>query len=170
MRNSSKRWLMSMLKTSGSQRRYVQNGNAADERHVKGKTCFDNLPKHESVKSTLKFYNGKINTGPLVKFLRNNIGADWDEVYSEVIARIPSKLLDYKEMIFWFVADKVDVVDGKLWNRKTQKFIWTDGPYILRHHTEMNLNPEFREFYVDSDTNILKHIPQKSFKKISVRQ
>ena len=170
MEKHAKRWLISRLKTSGSKRKYVQNGNAAEERHLKRALPFDELPNREPIKTTQKVYNGKINLGPLVKFLRNKIGEDWDEVYSEVIARIPTALLDYREVVFWFVADKVTFVDGRIWNRETQKFLWTDGPYILRHYSEMQLNPEFREFYVDPVTNKLAHIPQRSFKKISVRQ
>jgi hypothetical protein len=166
----SKRWLMSRLKTSGSKRKYVQNGSVAEERNVKKKLPFDELPNRESIKTTQKIYNGKLNLGPLVKFLRSKVGENWDEVYSEIIARIPTALLDYRKVIFWFVADKVEFVNGGLWNKETQKFIWTDGPYVLRHISAIQLSPECREFYVDPDTNKLRHIPQRSFKKISVRQ
>lgn len=158
-----------MMKTSGSKRKYVQNGNFADERNTKARLNLEELPHHESIKTTSQFYNGKINYGLLVRFLRGKIGEDWDEVYSEIINRIPVALLDYKEMIFWFVADKIEFVDGRIWNKKTKKFIWTDGPYILRHYSEMHLDPEFKEFYVDPTINRLEHIPQRSFKRISVR-
>lgn len=170
MREHNKRWLLSRMKTSGSRRKYVQNGRFADDRHKKTKPCLDELPRFESVKSTRKFYNGKINYGLLVRFLRGNIGNDWDEVYSEIISRIPVALLDYKEMIFWFVADKVSIVDEQLWNTKTQKFIWESGPYVLKHYSEIALSLEFREFYVHPATNKLMHIPQRSFKRINIQQ
>jgi hypothetical protein len=158
---------MSMLKTSGSKRKYIQNGSVAEERHIKGKLNFDDLPKYESIKSTQKVYNGKLNLGPLVKFLRNKIGEDWNEVYSEIIARIPAALLDYREVVFWFVADKVQITDRGIWNKETQKFLWQEELLIQSHIAEIRLNPEFREFYVDPNTNKLKHIPQRSFKRIN---
>ena len=64
------------------------------------------MPNLESIGSTRKLYNGKLNYGLLVRFLHGQIGNNWDKVYSEIIGRIPTKLLDYKEIIFWFVADK----------------------------------------------------------------
>jgi hypothetical protein len=166
----SKRWLMSRLKTSGSKRKYIQNGSVAEERHSKRKLPFDELPNREPIKTTQKIYNGKLNLGPLVKFLRSKVGENWDEVYSEIIARIPTALLDYRKIIFWFVEDKVKFVDGRVWNTETQKFIWTDGAYVLRHYSEIHLSPEFREFYVDPNTNELMRIPQRSFKRISVHR
>jgi len=84
MREHKKRWLISMMKTSGSKRQRVINGRYADERHVQGNFDFENLPQHESIKSTQKFYNGKINYGLLVRFLRGQVGNDWNEVYSEI--------------------------------------------------------------------------------------
>ena len=107
MREHNKRWLLSMMKTSGSKRKYVRNGRFADERHAKVKMDLEELPHHESIKSTCHFYNGKINYGLVVRFLRGKIGENWDDVYSEIINRIPLAIRDYKEMIFWFVADKV---------------------------------------------------------------
>ena len=59
------------------------------------------------------------NYGLLVRFLRGQVGNDWDEIYSEIVSRIPKKLLDYEEMVFWFVADKVEFVDGRPWNKKS---------------------------------------------------
>ena len=91
-------------------------------------------------------------------------------VYSEIISRIPSKLLDYKEVIFRLVADKVEIIDGRPWNKKTQQFIWTGGPIESIHHTEIKRQPELREFYVDPDTNKLARIQQKSFKKLIKRK
>jgi len=170
MREHNKRWLLSVMKTSGSKRRNVLNGRYADERHFKNKVYLDDLPQHESIKSTKKFYNGKINYGLLVRFLRKQIGNDWDNIYSEIIGRIPTKLLDYREMIFWFVADKVEFVDGKPWNKKTQQFIWTGETLEPIYFKNKKAIPQFIEFYVHPYTNELVHIPQKSFKKITKKK
>jgi len=155
-----------MMKTSGSKRKYVANGSYAEERHLQNKTELEELPQHERIKSTQKFYNGKVNYGLLVRFLRGQVGNDWNEVYSEIISRIPTKLLDYKEMVYWFVADQVEIIDGRPWNKKSQRFIWTGEDYEAVHHKKYKEQPEFMEFYVDPDTNKLVHI-EKAFKKPS---
>jgi hypothetical protein len=151
MRSENKRWLLSAMKTSGSRRARIMNGRFADERNTKKYSNFENLPQRESIKSTTKFYNGKINYGLLVRFLRGQVGNDWDDVYSEIISRIPSKLLDYREMIFWFVADKVEYTDNGLWNKRSSTIIWTSGPY--------DFSQEKKEFFVNPITNKLERIP-----------
>jgi len=125
----------------------------------------ETLPIAESVKSSYKFYNGKINYGILVRFLRGQIGKDWNDVYSEIINRIPAKLLSYKEMIFWFVANDVEITVEGLWNRKSQKYIWTDGLFESKDISDRWHHLQFIEFYVDPETNSLMHIPQKSVPK-----
>lgn len=154
------------MKTSGSKRERVRNGRYADERHLQKTKDFDELPTHESIKTTAKFGNGKINYGLLVRFLRNQVGKDWDEVYSEILSRNPSKLLDYKDMIFWFVADKIEIIDGRPWNKKTQQFLWTGEDFGSVHYTEVKQSPEMREFYVDPETNRLVRIEQKAWKRV----
>ncbi len=124
----------------------------------------EELPAHESIKSTFKFYDNKINFSLLVRFLRNQIGHDWDDVHAEIISRIPTKLLDYNEMIYWFVADKVEIMDGRLWNKKTQKFIWNGDSVESKPYEQSMDMPEWKEFYVDPATNKLMHIQQKSIK------
>jgi len=169
MREDNKRWLISKMKTSGSKRDHLVNGSYADQRNVKTDIEFEDLPTHESVKQTVKFLNGKINYGLLVRFLRGNIGNDWDLVHSEILARIPVKLMDYKYVIFWFVADKVEIVNGKPWNKKTQQFIWTKGEFASPHFDNLKQSPELREFYVEPETNVLIHVPQLNFKKVFTR-
>jgi len=164
MEKHSKRWLMSRMKTSGSKRRYVGSFRYADERHEWKDADIETLPLGQSVKSSNKFYNGKINYGILVRFLRGRIGNDWDAVYSEIIRRIPTRLLEHKEMVFWFVANEVEVIDGRLWDRKKQKFIWNEK---LRQEGQTGKywsDSVQYEFYVDPTTNLLQHIQQKSYK------
>lgn len=144
-----------MMKTSGSKRKHIINGNYSEDRNIKQKIDIEDLPVRERIKNTHEFYNGKINYGLLVRFLRNQTGKNWDDVYSETISRIPTKLLDYKEMVFWFVADKVEIIDGKIWNKRTNRFIWT--PEI----TENGLAFEKKEFYVNPESNTLIRIECK---------
>lgn len=159
MKEHNKRWLISRMKTSGSKRRYLVNGRFSDERNTKKYQDFENLPNHENIRTTWKLYNGKLNYGLLVRFLRGQVGKSWDDVYSEVVSRIPTKLLDHKEIVFWFVADKIEIIDNKPFNKKTNKFIWTpdQGDYQLGFDTS--------EFYVDPLTNKLFKVEDRATKR-----
>lgn len=157
------------MKTSGSKRERVDNGRYADKRHLQDNFNLEDLLQHESIKSTKKFYNGKINYGLLVRFLRGQVGNDWDNVYSAIISRIPSKLLDYREMVFWFVADKVEFIDGRPWNKKSQQFIWTGETFGPIYADTIKTAPQFIEFYVHPETNQLVRIEQKAYKRVAKR-
>lgn len=159
MKEDNKRWLISKLKTSGSKRRYVVNGSFSEERNTKKYQDIENLPNHESIGSTWKIYNGKLNYGLLVRFLRGQVGNDWDGVYSEILSRIPTKLLDYKEIVFWFVADKIELIDGNPYNRKSNKFIWTP------EQGEYNFSFDNSDFYVCPLTNKLLRVEDKPSKR-----
>lgn len=140
------------MKSSGSRRRYLINDRYADERRMgKKNTPLDMLPQRESIKSTRQVYNGKINFGLLVRFLRGQAGRDWNEVHAEIISRIPTQLLDYKGIIFRFVADQVEINGTEIWNKRTQRTIWRGGPFYA--------SKEVTEFYVDPVTNILIRLP-----------
>ena len=167
MREHNKRWLISKLKTSGSKRDHLLNGSFADERNTKKFADIENLPSHESIKKTGDFYNGKINTELLVRFLRGQIGNDWDNVHSEIINRIPAKLLDYKEIALWYVSDKVELKEGRLWDRRKQKFIYDGGEYKHTHFSERILAEHITEFYVDPETHKLMQIQHKALLKKS---
>jgi len=157
MREHNKRWLLSVMKTSGSKRKYVDNGRFADERNTKIYQDLENLPQHESIGSTRKFY-GKMNIGLLVRFLRGQVGNDWDEVYSEIIARIPTKLLPHKDIVYRLVADKIKLVDGKLYNAETNKFLITP-------EVEFSNSYDFHEFYVHPETNLLMRTDDRPSKR-----
>jgi len=154
------------MKTSGSKRDHIVNGSFAEERNTKKYADIENLPVHESIKKTREFYNSKINTDLLVRFLRGQIGNDWDAVHSEIIARIPARLLDYKEIALWYVADKIEIKEGRLWNKRSQKYIYVGGEYEHTHFSERALAEQIIEFYVDPESNKLMHIPHKAFKRI----
>ena len=151
MKEAGNRWLISRMKTSGSRKRYVVNGSYSNERNTKKRVDMEHLPRQEAFKTSSQFYNGKINYGLLVRFLRTQAGNDCDKVYSEIIRRIPTRLLNRKEMVYWFVADKVEWIEGKIWNKKTQKFIATEATW--------SPDTERRQFYVCPDTNQLIRIP-----------
>lgn len=156
MKKHNKRWLISRLKTSGSKRRFLENGKYSEERNSKKSEDLEYLPQKESIKKTHHVYNGKINYGLLVRFLRGQVGNNWDDVYSEIISRIPTKLLDFKDIVFWFVADKVELVDGKPYNKQDNLFVWTP------EQGEDNVDCDFREFYVDPTTNQLMRVQDKA--------
>jgi hypothetical protein len=164
MREHNKRWLISKMKTSGSKRDHLGNGSFAEERNTKKYADIENLPSHESIKKTGEFYNGKINTGLLVRFLRGQIGNDWDTVHSEIIARIPARLLDYKEIALWYVSDKVELKEGKLWDLREQKFIYMGGERMHTSPHAKSLAEHTTEFYVDPETNKLMQIQYKKNK------
>ena len=159
MKEHNKRWLISKMKTSGSKRERVINGSFSEERNTKKYKDIENLSSHESIKTTWKIYNGKLNYGLLVRFLRGQVGKDWNEVYSEILSRIPTKLLDYKEIVFWFVADKIEIVDGKPYNKVSNKFIWTP------EQGEYNFDFDNSDFYVCPLTNKLLRVEDKPSKR-----
>ena len=152
---SSKKWLISRLKTSGSKRERVDSYDYSDTRNTKAKSNIENLPSHESMSKNFQFYNGKINTDLLKRFLRTRINQNWDSVYSEVIERIPTKLQDYKYCVYWYVADKVEIRNEQIWNLKDNSFIPTNNEELYSHWSK---NFRHMEFYVDPDTNELIRI------------
>lgn len=149
----SKRWLLSMMKTSGSYRKHTMSGDFSDERNTKRfKQDDEDLPTHESYRKTHNFYNGKIKTDLLKRFLYGQVGKDWNEVYSEIISRIPTKLLDYKDCVYWYVAHKVEMRDGLPYDKEEHQFIWTpEQGEFFKSSVQMT-------FYVHPETNILTKI------------
>ena len=89
------------MKTSGSKRERVGSFDYSDTRNSKSKIKIEDLPIYESMSKNLQFYNGKINTDLLKRFLRTRVGQKWDDIYSEIIERIPTKLQDYKYCVYW---------------------------------------------------------------------
>ena len=157
----SKKWLISRLKTSGSKRRYVDDGDYADERNSKKRKDWENLPGREAMGKSYKFYNGKINYGLLVRFLRGKIGEDWDAVHAEIIERIPSDLSEYRECVQWFVSDLVEEREGGLWDKRDRGFIRTP-------EADKNLmwsEYAYKEFYVHPQTNQLCRVEKSSNRK-----
>lgn len=150
----SKKWLVSRMKTSGSKRRYVGSFDYSDSRNSRRKQDIEELPTRESMSKNFQFYNGKINTDLLKRFLRTKVGENWDDVYSEVIERIPSRLQGFKYCIYWYVADKVEIKEGTIWNLRDNHFIDLD----TSDHYSFKMNYRYMEFYVDPKTNKLVRI------------
>lgn len=152
-KNHNKKWLITRLKTSGSKRRYVIDGDYSDTRNSKKNKDWDNLPSHEGMGKSFKFFNNKINYGLLVRFLRGKAGCDWDEVSQEIGERIPTDLLEYKDCVKWFVADLIENREDGLWDKREQKYLRLDP----NEPFDWNLYIS-KEFYVDPETNSLVRI------------
>ncbi|PQJ15772.1 hypothetical protein [Aureicoccus marinus] len=151
----NKRWLISRLKTSGSKRRYVNDGDYSDTRNTKKNknTNWDELPTFEGMGQSFKFFNSKINYGLLIRFLRGKNGSNWNDVQKEVSERIPSNLSEYKDCLKWFVADLIEKREDGLWDKREQKYLLLNPnePYDWNIHIS-------KEFYVDPDSNELVKI------------
>lgn len=161
MKEHNKRWLMSKLKSSGSRKRYLTNGSFSDDRNTKKYQNIENLPQYESIESTWKLYNGKINYGPLIRFLRTQVGNDWDDVYAEIIARIPTKIMYNKDVIFRLVATNVAIIDNKPFNQTSNQFIWTP------EQGTFNFNDfDMVDFYIEPSTNKLQKVADKPKKRV----
>lgn len=159
---SSKKWLISRLKTSGSKRSRVWSPDYADTRNTHKDTAENDLPFHESMSKSTEFYNGKINSDLLKRFLNTQVGKDWDDVYAEILERIPTKLWQYKDCIYWYVADKVEVRGNELWDLSNQKFIEIDTDQVYQFKSGYSTV----DFYVDPQSNKLVKIGDfKSSKK-----
>jgi len=149
-KNYNKKWLIVRLKTSGSKRRHVIDGDYADTRNSKRNREWENLPTYEGMGKSFKFFNSKINYGLLIRFLRGKVGNDWDDIYDEILQRIPTDLLDYKDCVQWFVADLVERRDEGLWDKREQKYLRLAEDDVY----DWNLYVT-KEFYVDPDSNQL---------------
>ena len=158
-KSHTKKWLITRLKTSGSKRKYVNDGDYSESRNSKKNNDWDNLPTHEGMGQSFKFFNSKINYGLLVRFLRGKNGKNWDDVQKEIHERIPSNLLEYKDCVNWFVADLIEKREDGYWDKREQKYLLLNHnePYDWDIHTT-------KEFYVEPETNILiriKDFPSK---------
>lgn len=149
----NKRWLISRLKTSGSKRKYVIDGDYSENRNSKKNKNWDDLPNFEGMGQSFKFFNNKVNYGLLIRFLRGKNGTNWNVVQKEVSERIPSNLNEYKDCLKWFVADLIEKRENELWDKREQKYLRLNPnePYDFNIHTS-------KEFYVDPDSNLLVKI------------
>lgn len=146
-RNNSKRWLLSKLKSSGSKKKFDY---AEDYKRQKTSTDdMENLPKRESMHKSESNLRAKLNLGPLVKFLGSNLNKNWDHVYSEYCSRIPNELEFYKDIIYDFVADKVEIRENEIINLRTGKKIFIKGK------TTPSFNYEYKKFFVHPESNLL---------------
>lgn len=152
-KSHNKKWLISRLKTSGSKRKHVVDGDYADTRNSKKNQSWEDLPSHEGMGKSFKFFNSKVNYGLLVRFLRGKAGSDWNEVSQEIEDRIPTDLSEYKECVHWFVSDLIEKHEDGLWDKREQKYLKLDP----NEPFDWNLNT-CKEFYVDPETNQLVRI------------
>lgn len=159
-RKGSRKWLASVMKSSGSKRRYVfDQGDYKDERwgtHTQERkgVRFEDLPVFQPMKKSREFWCGKINAGPLKQFLRNKVGENWDDIYSEITERLPSKIVDRKaEIVSWFVCPKVMIDDKGIIDISRDTTGWN---YIMKFDGSIKFSPY--SFYIHPETNILTSI------------
>lgn len=150
-KNHSKKWLISRLKTSGSKKRWAYSEDYADERNSKRRKDWENLPSIEGIGRAFQFYNGRINYGLLVRFLRGKVGGHWPDIYEEIMERIPTNLSQYKDCVDLFVAQEVVHTEDGLWDKGSQKLVLVPEedmkfPFMAYNH---------KKFYVDPDTQRL---------------
>lgn len=152
-RNSNK-WLISRLKTSGSKKKYVDSADFADERHSKRRQNWADLPMREGMGRNAKAISGKINYGLLVRFLEGKVGQQWETIHAEILERIPTKLKAYKDCVYWFVADLVEVQGEAIWDKREQKYLRMDpdAPHNFDQFA-------YKKFYVNPDNGQLTRIP-----------
>ncbi len=166
----TKKWLVSRMKSSGSKRRYLVVADYAEQRNKKKGMDPDEWPKFERM-SPLVQLDDKINYGPLKRFIRKSVGKNWEAVHAEILERIPTALYDYKNAIYWFVADLTTVVHGRVWDLRAQKFLFNDTNELVFSRTHA-----LKEFYVDPNSFILCASKQRiqtitnSTRKCNVRQ
>ncbi|WNJ18711.1 hypothetical protein [Pontibacter sp. G13] len=155
----NKRWLITRLKTSGSRRRYAWGPEYSRGGKAHHPSNWENLPAKEGMGKSRHFYNGKVHYGLLVRFLRKQVGQPWDAVHQEILERIPTRLKQYEECIYWFVATDIERREEGLWNRRGQKYVYLDRtqPYDISYG--------FWEFYVDPDSKILRRVPDTPSKR-----
>jgi hypothetical protein len=68
----------------------LRNGSAYPRGHLENRWApdFENAPRIESMGGTYREKWLNENLQPLVRFLRSHVGRRWDDVYSEIAARI----------------------------------------------------------------------------------
>lgn len=124
------------------------------EKKLLQKTDIEELPKSEKIRQ--KWTNTdycKQSTdvlGPLVGWIRKQVGRNWDDVYSEIAQNMPQSSMaksHVRDHVFDFVtvANQVKMIDGK--------------PYHKQYSYKLSGNRRRDEFYVNPDTNILCLVP-----------
>jgi hypothetical protein len=122
---------------------------------------FENSPKKESMRKRWKASDScKELTdllGPLRRYLAKQVGRKWDDVYSEIAAKMPQNSMaksHVRDHIFQYVtlAKDIRVVKGKP-DRVYRKAIssWSGG--------EVNSSKYTKYYYVHPETGILKIAP-----------
>lgn len=140
------KWLL--RKISGSRSKFKLDGDYSDDRNSKKAVGFENLPQKESMRNK-NCHKTYLDTTLVKRWLQSKVGHNFDDIYSEFLARIQPKYLDeYRDCIYWYVEKKENIEikeNGEIWGK-------SDGQSLkLPYSIQMT-------FYVDPITNELKKI------------
>jgi hypothetical protein len=136
----------------------LENGSAYPRGHLKNRWApnLEDAPRIESMGGTYAHKWLNENLQPLVRFLRSRVGRRWDDVHSEIAARISCKSAVQKHVLDHlrdYVVENVRIVG-------------TTVQYIRYHWYQPleSVGMRFR-FYVDPDTRELCLAPVASRKR-----
>jgi hypothetical protein len=145
MRNDMDRVVIERPRRNHSDRYNSYGARARDKNQD-----FENAPKHEGMEAPHRmYYQGKEFSdllGPLWGFLRRNVGQKWDDLYSEICAKLPVQGLSGYHIVKQHLRPSVEVNP-----------LYIDGVYYPPYHRQTysfkdKLSPFNKgEFYVDKD-------------------
>jgi hypothetical protein len=125
----------------------LKNGSAYPRGHLENRWVpnLEDSPRSESMGGTYKKKRLNENLQPLVRFLRSRVGRRWDDVHSEIAARISCKSAVQKHVLDHlrdYVAKNVRIEGA------TVKYIRYKAATLQSYGTRFH-------FYVHPDTHVL---------------
>ena len=165
-----KKWLFDKGKTSKSRKRWSYGGDFANERNTKQFRDIEDAPKKAGMK-TGKVFNNRLSFRPLRRFLRNKVGKDWNQIYSEIKERIPADIWEYHNPAEWYVYTKVEILsDGSIVNTKSRgvhrTLVSPDGIHAYNRYSHYYVHPDTNELcYLKGDTSHKEKVSYKEGKK-----
>ena len=122
---------------------------------IKNPSDIENIiPKLESYKDENDYHYpySRLDSTPVLRWLKKQVGKNFNDVYSEYLSKIPTKYRSNPEIIdsiyFYLEANAIKTDDGKYTSIRRSY----DNGMILR------------EFYID-ENNIVRKTPKRSYKR-----
>ena len=143
------KWLLRKGNRSKDEYNRNQSYTIHDKGTKKTQVSEDALPKRVSIRK--KGSNGwcSMDTSLVKRWLYSQVGKNFDNVYSQFIARVQPKYLDeYRECIYWYVLEKNLTImnDDEVY----------DASSIRKYSPEPAKLPySSLRFFIHPDTNIL---------------